>query len=90
MSAPDFREALAETIQRAWEAWDPTEPQGPITEEHAIADAVLALLAERLGGDEVREVVTQAISDSRIPDYVTAGRAARALAALRYHLGVTR
>lgn len=98
MTAPDFREALEATL--LWHGhveWDGLDAK-------VVADAVLALLAEQLGGDEVRGVVTQAIfaehepgfaniKGSRLADTLRSQfreAADAALAALRDHLGVTR
>jgi len=48
MSAPDFREALAGAAHDALVARGPWRPEA-LAED--VADAVLALLAERLGGE---------------------------------------
>jgi len=88
MTAPDFREALAEVIESnaAW-AVDPVSSQ---------VDAVLSLLAERLDGDEVEMAVAKAILDARRHrwDQVHEGEcitdARTALAAVCDHLGVQR
>lgn len=91
MTAPDFREALAEVAHDALVARGPWRPEA-LAED--VADAVLALLAERLDGDEVEMAVAKAILDARRHrwdqvhegDCITDARTA--LAAVRGHFGV--
>ena len=76
MTAPDFCEALAEVIESnaAW-AVDPVSSQ---------VDAVLALLAERLGGDALREEVLTALLRT---NHLNRGQSVdAALTAVREHL----
>jgi len=61
MTAPDFREALAGVAHDALVARGPWRPEA-LAED--VADAVLALLAERLGGDEVREALCIVMHDA--------------------------
>jgi hypothetical protein len=92
MTAPDFREAAIAEFKREWHAADERGEVGGRTK--AGIDAVLALLAERLGGDGVREAVCSAICGPRgngwsscLPDDEER-KATAALAAVRAELGV--
>jgi len=113
MTAPDFREAMAELLSWSSGEFPRYSPDahpdhnrwswrgdglGDVGRAvfHKQADDVLALLAERLDGDEVEMAVAKAILDARRHrwdqvhegDCITDARTA--LAAVRGHLGVQR